>query len=515
MTTARWRTTVVLAVGVLVTAVTSLQAADQPPANVDYQTKLAPVVPWNEGQSVINGPDVYGASPGKDFLYLIPTVGERPIRFSAEGLPAGLTVDSENGQIRGKAEKKGEYQVVLTAENKHGKSTKTLKLIVEENSLALTPPMGWNSWNCYRGGIDDAKIRAIADGMIASGLAARGYTYVNLDSGWQSKSRGGKFNSIVPKDGFPDMKALCDHIHSLGLKAGLYSGPYVVPWGTDGCGTTSGICDTNFRWMLGPKFHKKYIGINKHEHEDVSQWADWGFDYFKYDWAHTDMILTERMSRELKASARDIIFSITTNVNINDASKVKELANLWRSNGDTGPEWKSVVANGFNNQQWNSVIGPGHWFDLDMTALKPMGGKCLTPNEQIACVSCWMMRPTPILIDCDLTAPLDDFTLRLLCNEEIIAVNQDPLGKPAASLLKNDSWDIQIKPLADGNYALAFFNLSDKPAVAPEVNFGFFGIDERCGIRDLWGKEDLGAFEKNFVVGVDAHCAKVFKIFMP
>jgi alpha-galactosidase len=515
MTNVNSRMTVILLTGLWVAAATSLQASDPPAGSQDCATSLAPALPWNEGKPVINGPEVYGASPGKEFLYLIPTIGGRPIKFSAENLPAGLSVDAEKGLIRGKAEKRGQYQVVVTAENSQGKCSKSLKLRIEDHAIALTPPMGWNSWNCYRSTIDDVKIRATADGMVRSGLAARGYAYVNLDSGWQSKQRGGKLHSIVPRDGFPNMKALCDHIHSLGLKAGLYSSPYVVPWGTDGCGTSSGPCDTSFPWFLAPNLKSKYIGLDKHEREDVAQWAEWGFDYFKYDWAQTDMILTERMSRQLRASSRDIVFSITTDVQINDAVKVKELANLWRSNRDTGPQWQSVVQNGFNNEQWNPVIGPGHWFDLDMTALMPLDGKSLTHNERIACVSRWMMRPSPILIDCDLTRPLDDFTLRLLCNEEIIAVNQDSLGKPSASILKKDGWDIQLKPLVDGSYALAVFNLGDKPAQSPKVDLGFFGLDGKLKVRDLWNKKDLGEFNNGFAVGVDAHCAKVFKISKP
>lgn len=482
---------------------------------VEYQTKLAPIIQWDKGHPIINGPSVYGASPGKDFLYLIPTVGERPMRFFADCLPAGLFVEAKSGQIKGKVEERGEYLVSLKAKNKHGECTKTLKLIIEDNGLALTPPMGWNSWNCYRNDIDDIKIRAVANGMISSGLAARGYTYVNMDSGWQSAQRGGKHNSIVPKDEFPDMKALCDYIHSLGLKAGIYSGPYVIPWGTDGCGTTSGICDTNFSLRFNSTyiFNSKYIGMNKHEHEDVSQWAEWGFDYFKYDWSKTDMVLTERMSQELKKSYRDIVFSITTHVDINDASKVKDLVHLWRSNDDTQPDWDSVVDNGFKNQQWNPVIGSGHWLDLDMTAILPRDGKKMTQNELISCISCWMMRPSPILIDCDPT-DMDDFTLSLLCNEEIIALNQDSLGKPAVSILKSELWDIQLKPLSDGNYALAFFNLSSEPAIAPKIDLAFFGVGNKFRIRDIWNKKDIGEFESNFVLGVDAHCAKVFKIFM-
>lgn len=474
-----------------------------------YPTKLAIALPWKEGKPVINGPDIFGASPQKPFLYLIPTVGERPITFDAKNLPKGLSIDLQKGQIRGKAKRKGVYTVVVSAENRLGRCEKALKIVVDDNALALTPPMGWNSWNCFRNNISDTKIRTVAESLVESGLAARGYTYVNLDSGWQSSRRGGRFNSIIPKNEFPDMKALCDFIHALGLKAGIYSGPYVIPWGTQGCGTTSGQLDTTFEFHQA--WRGKYIGVDKHEHEDVSQWADWGFDYFKYDWSATDMTLTERMSKELRASSRDIVFSVTTGVAPKDASKAKELTNLWRCNGDTDPSWKSVLERFNNQKQWNAVIGPGHWFDLDMTALMPGKDKSLSQNERI---SCWMMRPSPILIDCD-PAKLDDFLFRLLCNEEIIAINQDRLGMPAVSVLKTDKWDIQLKPLSDGNYALALFNLGDQPALSPKVNLAFLGLNGAFKVRDLWAKEDLGEFKNSFEIGVDGHCAKVFKIFMP
>ncbi len=492
------------------------RAVDAGASLVHYQTRLAPVVPWNKGRPMINGPHIFGASPGKPFLYRISAIGERPLRFSAEHLPAGLFIEPESGQIKGRAEKKGDYLVLLKAENKQGKCEKKLTLVIRDNALALTPPMGWNSWNCYRRQIDAEKIKAIANGMISSGLAANGYSYVNMDSGWQSKKRGGPFNSIVPTELFPDMKALCDHIHALGLKAGIYSGPYVGPCGTDGCGTTSGRWDTRFPRGWG--HFGQYIGLNKHEHEDVSQWADWGFDYLKYDWHKTDMILAERMSQELRNADRDMILSLAVNVDFNDAFDVKELANLWRSNGDSGPLWDSFVKNGFNNQQWNIVIGPGHWFDLDMTAFLPRNGKTLSHNEMIAWISCWMMRPSPIMVDCP-PAEMDDFMLRLLCNVEIIDVNQDALGMPAVNIFKNATWNVQVKPLSDGNYALSYFNLSEKPAFFNNADlvaaFRIIGINETCKIRDLWNKEDLGAFTKDFKVGVDTHCAKIYKIFMP
>ena len=474
---------------------------------LDPKTVLAPAAPWNAGAPVINGPDIYGASPGKDFLYAIPTVGERPIRYSAEGLPAGLSLNATTGQITGRAVAAGTRSVRLQASNQHGQAEKAFTIVIGENAIALTPPMGWNSWNCFRNAIDTAKITRIADGMVSSGLAARGYSYVNLDSGWQSNQRGGPFHSILPHAGFPDMAALCAQIHQRGLKMGIYSGPYVKPWGTEGCGTTSGRIDSRFPRYDVPG---KYIGLNKHEAEDAAQWADWGVDYVKYDWAHTDMELAARLSHPLRKAARDMVFSVTTRVQLGDAREVIRLCHLWRSNDDTSPTWESVVKNGFGNEPWNPYIGPGHWFDLDMTALLPRDGKTLSENERIACYSCWALRPSPLLIDC-IPDEMDAFTQSLLCNEEVIAVNQDRLGLPSMAVIKKDGWEIQLKPLADGGYAVGVFNLSEQDGVSPELEFALFGIDGEVAIRDLWAKRNGEGRRAKLAVAVAAHGAKLFK----
>lgn len=474
----------------------------------DYRTEVAPAVPWDVGAPVINGPACCGASPGKEFLYAVPTVGERPLRFRAEALPPGLTLDAATGLITGRAAQSGECRVMLRAENRHGKAEKELTLVIAEDALALTPPMGWNSWNCFRSEITADKILGIARAMVSSGLAARGYSYVNLDSGWQSDRRGGRFNAIQPHQGFPDMAALCAQVHALGLKIGIYSGPYVVPWGTEGCGTTSGPIDTHFPAFIGAK--GKYIGLAKHETEDVAQWSDWGFDYFKYDWAHTDMELAGRMSRALRSAPRDMVFSVTTQVKFADAATAASLCNLWRSNGDTHPGWDSVVANGFGNEQWNAHIGPGHWFDLDMTAILPRDGRKLTETELLACLTCWAIRPSPLLIDC-LPDQMDAFTRNLLCNEEVLAVNQDVLGMPAAPVIRKDGWEVQLKPLADGDCAVGVFNLGEQPGLSPEVVFAHFGLGGERKVRDLWAKRDLDGRRATLAVPVAPHGAKLFR----
>lgn len=478
------------------------------PCDSEYETKVAPAQPWNAGAPKINGAMRYGATPGREFLYLVPTVGERPMHFSAEGLPKGLAIDSQKGIITGRAMEKGCHTVTLTAENRLGKDSRTLELVLGEHSLALTPPMGWNSWNCFRSDINQKQICEVADAMVESGLAAHGYSFVNLDSGWQSKQRGGQFNAIVPKETFPDMAELCQHIHSLGLKAGIYSSPYVNPWGTKGIGSTDGLPDTSFPASFTS--YGKFIGLCRHELEDARQWAAWGFDYLKYDWVVTDMFNAEKMRNALDEVDRDVVYSLVIGVALKDAQRAGEIANLYRANADTAPTWESIRSNGFRNNEWNPFIAPGHWLDLDMTTTTPRDGKSLSRNELITHLSCWMMRPSPIMLDCD-PRNLDPFLTDLLCNDEIIAVNQDILGKPAASILSNDTWDIQLKPLANGDCALAFFNLGNKPAIAPELNLTYW-LGSQFRARDLWAQEDVTGMEEGFVVGVAPHGAKVYRV---
>ena len=484
-----------------------MQKRSTPFNEIEFETTVAHVQPWNEGVPHINGPSVYGASPQRDFLYLIPTTGEHPLRFTADSLPSGLSLDSAKGIIAGKVENVGTYDVELMVENHLGKDSRKLRLVVCEHALAQTPPMGWNSWNCFRREINQKQITEVADAMVSSGFAAHGYSFVNLDSGWQSKSRGGQFNSIVPAETFPDMGLLCSHIHSLALKAGIYSSPYVSPWGTDGLGTTDGLPDTSF-----PFSYNKFVGMNRHETEDARQWAAWGFDYLKYDWVVTDMVNAAKMHDALDSTGRDILFSLVTEVALKDAQRASELANLYRANADTAPCWESIRKNGFGNGDWNPHIGPGHWLDLDMLATTPRGGKQLNRNELLSHISCWMMRPSPILLDCD-PRNLDGYLMDLLCNDEIIAVNQDALGKPAATIFSDKTWDIQLKPLADGNCAVAFFNLGDMPSVAPDLPLTHW-VGKGFKVRDLWARQDLEDVGDDFIVGVAPHSAKVYKIFV-
>ncbi len=504
---------------------------------------LAPVIPWNTGTPVIQGPELTGASGGKPFLYTIPATGARPLVFTAEGLPAGLTLDARTGWITGSVAAEGEYRVLLTAENVHGRAEREF-LIVIGQGLALTPPMGWNSWNAWRRWVDDAKVRAAAEHLVAHGLAARGYTYVNIDSCWQG-IRGGPHHAIQPNRKFPDMPALGKFIHDQGLKFGIYSSPWVCPWGCSDqealedwgggelIGSSGGERDPDYPWEL-PHETGKYVGREKYEANDVAQWVEWEVDYLKYDWTPTDPVCLERMGRCLKNAPRDIVLSLCTGARLEHVEAYKKWANLWRGGRDTQDIWENILITGFfaeeNNllENWRPHVGPSRWYDLDMTALgsqfdtRDHTVPCkLTPDEQITHMSYWALYPSPLFLSCNL-ADLNDFSLRLFGNEEIIAVNQDRLGKPAVRVKESRfpplsaerpqrNSRVHARPLADGGLAAGFFNLSDQEDQV-SISLAELGLTGTVAVRNLWRRTDLGRMDINITLTVPSHGAQMIKI---
>ena len=217
-------------------------------------------------------------------------------------MPAGLAIDEKTGRIAGKVEKAGEYAVTLKAKNARGAAEKTLKIIVGDR-IALAPPLGWNSWNCWAGSVDEKKVRAAADAMGKSGLAAHGWTYINIDDAWQGARKPPDF-ALQPNEKFPDMKGLADYVHGLGLKLGIYS----TPWKTSYAGYAGGSADD-----AEGRVAKKQQAFGKvpfHE-ADARQWAAWGVDYLKYDWNPIDVPHVSAMADALKASGRDIVYSLS------------------------------------------------------------------------------------------------------------------------------------------------------------------------------------------------------------
>lgn len=457
----------------------------------------------------INGAKVFGVRPGSPFLFTIPATGDRPMKFSAKNLPQGLKLDLATGQITGMLKRKGEWSVKLTAANTLGATTRDFKIICG-NTLALTPPMGWNTWNVFVSRPDDGKVRAAADAMVASGLINHGWTYINIDDCWQrqhsskdplvageGRDASGK---VLPNGRFPDMRALCDYIHGKGLKAGIYSSP--------GLYTCQG-----------------YTGSFQHEEQDAQRYADWGFDYLKYDWCYTthtapNLSLDEQrlawttMARALAKTKRDIIYSLSETLNVWPWAK-EVGANSWRTTGDITDTWPSVDDIGFTQSGREKVAGPGHWNDCDMFVVGMLGGgrlhpTRLTPNEQYTHISLWCLLASPLLIGCDMTQ-LDDFTLNLLTNDEVIEVNQDPLGQQAHRVSKDENVEVWAKDMQDGSKAVGLFNRGEF-ANTVTVRWEELGITGERTVRDSWRQQDLGRFNREFSSRVPRHGAVLIRI---
>ncbi|MEI7437500.1 MAG: glycoside hydrolase family 27 protein, partial [bacterium] len=512
------------------------------PESLMKTQQLAKVDPWDMGAPAINGPDLTGASIDKPFFYAIPVTGERPLTFRVEGLPEGLRLDPRTGFITGAAKQGGDHRVLLQVENQHGKAEKEFDIAIGRG-LALTPPLGWNSWNAWRRWVDDGKVRAAAKAMVDSGLAARGYTYINVDSCWQGQ-RGGAHNAIQPNCKFPDMKALASHIHGRGLKFGIYSTPWVEPWG---CSAEEAKADWGGGALIGssageqdPEFPRqfqisgKFTGKEKFEPNDVAQWVEWGVDFLKYDWVPTDPVSLERMGRPLKAAPRDIIFSVCTDAKLKWADAYMKWTEMWRSIPDTYDEWPSVVTNGFFSddtmgcEDWRPLVRPGKWNDLDMTALGPQfdtmtttRANHLTPEEQLTHMTLWALYPSPLILSCALDA-ISDFELRLFGNVEVLAVNQDRLGKVATRVREERTrglaeggalrnFRIHARPLSDGSLAVGVFNLSGQSDMM-QIWAKDLGLSGRFAVRNLWERRDMGKYEERVDIEVPAHGAQMLKI---
>jgi alpha-galactosidase len=462
----------------------------------------------------INGAEIFGVRPGSPFLFTIAATGDRPMTFAADGLPSGLQLDSTTGRITGVVNQAGEYSVTLRAKNSRGAAKRIFKIVVGDK-IALTPPMGWNSWNCFAGAVSQERVKAAADAMVQSGLINHGWTYINVDDFWQNHRDSkdptlhGEFRdaqgNVVPNSRFPDMKGMADYIHNLGLKAGLYSSP--GPWTCGGC-----------------------TGSWQHEQQDARQYADWGFDYLKYDLCtyhdkvpecETSLDAAKHpyivMGDFLKQQPRDIAFSLCQYGEFDVWQWGGSVGgNSWRTTGDISDSWGSLSGIGFKQDKTAPFAKPGNWNDPDMLIVGKVGwGNLhpthLTPNEQYLHISLWCLLSAPLLIGCDMTQ-LDPFTLNLLENDEVIAVDQDPLGKEAMTVAKNGDARVYAKDLADGSKAVGLFNLGETEAPVT-VNWSDFGLKGKLRVRDLWRQKDLGKFNAAYTASVPRHGVVLLRVW--
>ena len=455
---------------------------------------------------VLCGPPVIGATPGKPFLFKTGALGERDLAFSATGLPPGLSLDPHTGIISGSLAKKGCFTVQIKVWNDHGEDRRDLTIIGGNDALAQTPPMGWNSWNVWGLDLDEKKIREAADALVETGLADLGYVYVNIDDGWQGER--GPNGVIRVNERFGDMRKLADYIHQKGLKFGIYSSP-------------------------GPLTCGGYTGSYRHEEIDAKTWAAWGVDYIKYDWCSYSKIAREKPTLAQRKKPyqllgdifrrldRDIIYSICQY----GEGKVWEWGrevggHLWRVSGDITDTWSSMFNIAYMTAKLSVQSRPGAWNDPDMMVVGWLGWGSnlhytrLTQNEQITHLTLWCMLAAPLLLGCDLTR-LDEWTLDLIGNPEVIAVDQDWPSGPVRiikdSELTGSNSQVWVKPLSDGSYAVAFVN----PGFTHEevaVSWASLGLKDKALVRDLWQRLDLGEFTEGYTATVPPHGSRMFKV---
>jgi len=470
---------------------------NQPEPVKPYAAEPYILTPVPAPEPRINNPKVFGVRPGSPFLFTIAATGERPMTFAAEGLPAGLKLDASSGRITGFIDKPGTYNVKLMATNKLGTAERMLRIEVGDK-ICLTPPMGWNSWNCWACSVTDENVRQSARAMVEKGLINYGWTYINIDDCWHGQ-RDPKSGEIRSNEKFPDMKALADYVHSLGLKIGLY---------TD----------------CGPKTCAGYVGSEGHEEQDIMTYAKWGYDYVKIDWCHCegkDPRATYKLFGDaIKRAPRDIVFSIC-NWGLEKPWEWGESVggNLWRTTGDIEDSWASMAGIGFRQAGLSKYAGPGHWNDPDMLVVGKVGWgpelhpTHLTTDEQYTHISLWCLLAAPLLIGCPIEQ-IDDFTLGLLTNVEVLEIDQDPLGRQAERIVEGDDFQVWARELEDGSQAVGLFNLDAYEH--KRIRFDFSALGLGIGpyrVRDLWRQKDLGNFSHYFEAEVAPHGVVLVRIF--
>ncbi len=452
----------------------------------------------------LHGPRVTGATPGRPFLFRVPATGAPPLGFSAHGLPAGLQLDASTGIIRGALERAGSHRVLLSVRNGAGHAQRELRIEAGADALARTPPMGWNSWNAWGPAVDQDKVLAAAELLERSGLAGHGYQYVVIDDAWMGQRDA--HGHLQPNEKFPDLRALADAVHARGLKLGIYSSP-------------------------GPRTCEDFTASYGHEAQDAATFAGWGVDFLKYDWCSYEEIAKDHslpelqkpyvvMRDALRLVDRDIVYSLcqygfgdvwTWGADVG--------GNLWRSSGDLLDQWANLESVGFRQSGRERWTRPGHWNDTDMLVVGTLGWgpslrpTRLTPNEQMLHVALWSLQAAPLFIGADLSK-LDPLTISLLTNDDVLDVDQDPLGKAAHRIWQDGRLEVWARPLADGTVAVGLFNrgLAANKITVPWTLIGRTGAQP---VRDLWQRRDLGASRDAFSATVPRHGVVLIKVGKP
>ena len=362
--------------------------------------------------------------------------------------------------------------------------------------LAKTPPMGWNSWNKFNCNVSEELLMGMADAMVSSGMKDAGYEYVVIDDCWQV-SRDENGNIVADKDKFPHgIKYLADYIHSKGLKFGIYS-------------------------CAGSKTCAGRPGGRGHEFQDAIMYAKWGVDYLKYDWCNTttqDAKATYATMRDgLYTAGRPIVFSLCEWGVSKPWEWASSVGHLWRSTPDISDSWNSMINIVGLEKELSKYAGPGHWNDPDMLEV---GNGRMTNEEYKTHFAMWCMLAAPLIAGNDLQKMTPE-TKAILLNKDLIAIDQDTLGRQATCYRDNGDYQIWVKPLVNNEKAVCLLNKSDEKksvlvdfALLSQINSGRRGGSttfQNYRIKDLWEHKDLDLKENALYIELDPHSAKVYR----
>lgn len=376
--------------------------------------------------------------------------------------------------------------------------------------LAMTPPMGWNSWNTFATDIDENLVKETADIMVTSGMKDAGYTYIVLDDGWMTRERDAEGNLVPDPEKFPNgMKALVDYVHSKGLKFGLYN-------------------------CAGTKTCAGYPGTRGYEYQDARFYASLGIDFLKYDWCNTEGITAKEayttMSNALKKAGRPIVFSLCEWGDNDPWEWAERVGNMWRISGDIYPCFDCEYKHPENWSSWGFMkiidmrkgirkySGPDHWNDFDMLEV----GNGMTVAEDRSHFTMWCMVASPLIAGNDFRE-MSDETLQILTNKEMIAINQDKLGIQGFRYSVENGLEVWAKPLSKGNWAITFLNRSEfnkninfdwsEHAITDELNKLSTSFDTTVyTIKSIWENKKVGTTKRNFKSEIAAHDVVTLKL---
>ncbi len=498
-----------------------------------------------------NGARIIGIRPGTPFLYSLAVTGARPIVFSVKKLPDGLSLDSKTGIITGSLQRAGEYTFKVTAKNAAGKAKTEIKIICGD-TLALTPPLGWNSYDAFGDNVVESEVlanaRYVAEKMQPVGWDTVVVDYCWSDPGAHDNNRNTRTNAPLAADNFGRLlpapnrfpsatngagfKPLADAVHALGLKFGIHimrgiprnSVAANLPIESSNF-TAAEAGNTNSKCVWCPDmFGVSSNAAGQAWYDSCARlWAGWSVDYIKVDDLSSPYHAAEveMISDAIDRCGRSMVFSTSPGETpVREVRHISAYANLWRVSGDFWDNWKSLDHEFALGERWHYFVGPGHWPDADMLPVGHLsvGNRSVGPDrftqftrdEQLTHISLWSLLPSPLMIGANLPDN-DDWTIALLTNPEVLAVNQDALGQPAQRLTNVlVGVEIWTKKLADKSLAVGIFNRGNA-AVPVNLVWRDLGMHAKPAVRDLWLRKDLGR-QKNFTAELPPHGCALLRV---